>query len=1225
MASQHAPLEGHISLMETDTDAFDFGLDHNEPAPAVKRKETYEEIMGIASSEGNNEGGGNKALSSRLTSFREWLDDEAKVIIHSYLCVVNGEATDGTKNAPILSYGPPPGVNSANANSAEGRIGMIDGEEDQALYDRTMGCCVRATKEIKKDDVLVTVPRTSMISPDLVASSDAGRAVLACCEAAAGKELHFWDAFENTTICERKLTEKIGLSNGTQLLVKILQERKKAETVGTKSLQTMDDSLLQSGGISGLGKNKASLPYNLAPRGTISTRAPVLAFLIHQRFSESVSPEVSGYVPEITEEMEDSRNGLSCARRINRPSESPASFGPYARTLPSAVPLPLCWKRNELALLAGCVPGIQPLQEVAGMTLQLASEFASLVEAGILHRFPSVFPRGLITWERWVWAASVYTSRALPSSCYLDNGDTDAHAHKPEDPELFQSNPDVWDELGVMIPFLDMLNHETESAQVTWQPRKVERQDEESNEDPHPPRAISHKRIKKGSELYCNYGAKSNQILILQYGFGLINNTSDEVRAGWGLADGVGKVKGPEGYSSNFNDADAEMHPVNSDFQNGGTEVSIPKKVKKRESIKYLVYESAEASEVNEWWSEARLSLLEREALLGESFLNQLSSGKKMITVAFNDGSYHPGLLSAAVVATMDDARVRAMASLWKPESKKETPNLTITKTHQEVLREYLAFFFTRKTEKLLQSLNNGLKGHFGDVKLWTSLSEGGLAYSSTENLAEGWNKFFEGKAYFTSVAVEKHFYPLSPESCVLALYDGHLRALQTSIDGLSTKEKFSNGVLRQLEDLGFKLLPDDELTEEEIAAMAADVAVKAEENESVDNNGEAVNGKGKEKSKSKSRRRNRKRSSNGNAAAGVPSGGDRPPAVKLHIGNLAYCTLASDLFEYFAATYGRESVLECHIPTERESGRSRGFGFVTMPESSSMQALQPGKKHEVHGRILKIAQSNSAGAANRNRGPSINAIVSTDRCARCGYRPRYCVCKTPDIPAFNGATGRPFHDDIRGPEPDAIPKGDPDYDHYGGSYQRERVRESFSISPGRHRSDSRGHRERDYDRYDRDFDRHYRSRSRSYSPRGRDKDRDRSRRRSRESDRGRDRDRDRPRSRDRRRSWERSSRHSRSRSPGSDRSRSPRRDRDLDHERRGSDAKLAPNPPGARDISESELRAALPVGTSSERKRDRESRRTGRSRSRSRGKSGKRKRNSKKEGKKHARDCSPH
>lgn len=62
---------------------------------------------------------------------------------------------------------------------------------------------------------------------------------------------------------------------------------------------------------------------------------------------------------------------------------------------------------------------------------------------------------------------------------------------------------------------------------------------------------------------------------------------------------------------------------------------------------------------------------------------------------------------------------------------------------------------------------------------------------------------------------------------------------------------------------------------------------------------------------------------------------------AKLHVGNLSDVTSENDLKELFSA-YG--NVAEVSVPRERPSGRSRGFGFVTMatPEGaqSAIQAL---------------------------------------------------------------------------------------------------------------------------------------------------------------------------------------------------------------------------------------------------------------------------------------------
>ena len=74
----------------------------------------------------------------------------------------------------------------------------------------------------------------------------------------------------------------------------------------------------------------------------------------------------------------------------NLPSGAPTSFGPYARTLPSYIALPICWKRNELAPLAGCIVGTSSLQEVAATTMQLSADLIALIDGGLLQRLMDV-------------------------------------------------------------------------------------------------------------------------------------------------------------------------------------------------------------------------------------------------------------------------------------------------------------------------------------------------------------------------------------------------------------------------------------------------------------------------------------------------------------------------------------------------------------------------------------------------------------------------------------------------------------------------------------------------------------------------------------------------------------------------------------------------------------------------------------------------------------------
>ena len=56
----------------------------------------------------------------------------------------------------------------------------------------------------------------------------------------------------------------------------------------------------------------------------------------------------------------------------------------------------------------------------------------------------------------------------------------------------------------------------------------------------------------------------------------------------------------------------------------------------------------------------------------------------------------------------------------------------------------------------------------------------------------------------------------------------------------------------------------------------------------------------------------------------------------KLFVGNLSFNTTENDLQNTFAA---HGTVLEAHLPTDRMSGRPRGFAFVTMSTPEEAQA----------------------------------------------------------------------------------------------------------------------------------------------------------------------------------------------------------------------------------------------------------------------------------------------
>jgi len=169
------------------------------------------------------------------------------------------------------------------------------------MYDRTIGCQVRTVRDVKADEAALSVPIAAMVTPDLIASSDAGRAIFACVRTAAGSSSSgddpnrdgdggvrggggFWGAFGPTGKLEQAQAERIHQNSGTQLLVKILQERKRVETALARHERMI---AIENGG--GGGEHPKAQP---ASAGSISYRAPYLAFLIHQRFANDQNPRV---------------------------------------------------------------------------------------------------------------------------------------------------------------------------------------------------------------------------------------------------------------------------------------------------------------------------------------------------------------------------------------------------------------------------------------------------------------------------------------------------------------------------------------------------------------------------------------------------------------------------------------------------------------------------------------------------------------------------------------------------------------------------------------------------------------------------------------------------------------------------------------------------------------------------------------------------------------------
>ena len=91
----------------------------------------------------------------------------------------------------------------------------------------------------------------------------------------------------------------------------------------------------------------------------------------------------------------------------------------------------------------------------------------------------------------------------------------------------------------------------------------------------------------------------------------------------------------------------------------------------------------------------------------------------------------------------------------------------------------------------------------------------------------------------------------------------------------------------------------------------------------------------------------------------------------KLHIGNLGYAVTGEDLQTMFAV---HGTVESAQVITDRDSGLSKGFGFVEMSSAEEAQAAMTGLNGTQHGgRALAVneakprATSAGFGGARRN------------------------------------------------------------------------------------------------------------------------------------------------------------------------------------------------------------------------------------------------------------------
>lgn len=93
----------------------------------------------------------------------------------------------------------------------------------------------------------------------------------------------------------------------------------------------------------------------------------------------------------------------------------------------------------------------------------------------------------------------------------------------------------------------------------------------------------------------------------------------------------------------------------------------------------------------------------------------------------------------------------------------------------------------------------------------------------------------------------------------------------------------------------------------------------------------------------------------------------------KLYVGNLAFSTSGADLESLFASAGTVESAT---VINDRDTGRSRGFGFVEMGSSAEAnKAIAELNGRDLGGRQIRVSEANErpsgGGGGGGNRGGS--------------------------------------------------------------------------------------------------------------------------------------------------------------------------------------------------------------------------------------------------------------
>mmetsp|Transcript_26162 Transcript_26162/g.61018 ORF Transcript_26162/g.61018 Transcript_26162/m.61018 type:complete len:491 (-) Transcript_26162:103-1575(-) len=245
--------------------------------------------------------------------------------------------------------------------------------------------------------------------------------------------------------------------------------------------------------------------------GEVALTVPCSLMLTPQASLED--PAVSTVADYLSRSGETAMPELLLSLRLCRAKANPADrFHAYATSLPESAPGAACWDPVFREVLAQT--SLEPSLTAADMEL---NRWEGLL-ANAMQSAPAAFePKAALARPCLQWARGMVQSRHFPGGFAGTNADGTPIAAL------------------CMVPLLDLLNHKsTEEVTVRVRSGLLE--------------FFCDKPLKSGTQVWNNYGAKSNSELLMCYGFATSDNSSDVLPLNWAAsAQGAMEVRGKVG------------------------------------------------------------------------------------------------------------------------------------------------------------------------------------------------------------------------------------------------------------------------------------------------------------------------------------------------------------------------------------------------------------------------------------------------------------------------------------------------------------------------------------------------------------------------------------------------------------------------------------------------------------------------------------------------------